>query len=653
MSMDKPNTNTKPRYAMVDCNIYASLATKQFYYAINQVDQINVGDIYKLQFGTKKALGIVRKIVNSIDSEVKNIRKLEDKIVLPSSLPSYYLDLADWIGKFYVASSKAVWSCLLPSGIKASSRIKSPKKSKTILKKLNKLSDDQSLALKQILSSNTTLLRGITGSGKTEIYLHAINHNLRKNKSSILLVPEIMLTTQLESKLHDHFDGVITIHSGLSVAKRKQLWLECLDRSKKESLIVIGARSALFTPLHNLGLIIVDEEHEPSYKQESAPRYDAITVAAEIAKLTKSKLVLGSATPSLRTNYLATIGRIESCELKSRHQSELPEVEIIDIGKEQNTMISKSLKKEIDNCLTNNQQVLLFLNRRGSARALICNSCAQAVKCQNCNISLNYHGDINKLVCHYCNNKLMPPARCSLCGSNDLRFVGDGTKKLETEVKSIWTKARIARIDKDNSKLIHLQQTYHDLSSGELDIIIGTQMISRGIDIEKLHLVGIIDADSAMQIPDFTSSERTFSQICQAAGRAGRRSTRGKVIIQTRNPKSQMMLTAAAQDYTTFYNTEVISRQKFVYPPYCYLVKLQYAHKNAGKAMAESSKLKSVLVKKKDLAILGPTEHFRRTLERKTVYQIILKGKNRRKLVDLVQQLPSGWIADIDPVSLI
>lgn len=643
-------------YALLDCNGYAGIEKRQFYYGIQRDADVAIGDIYKIEFGKRKALGIVRDISTSkpdVIKDIKLIKPLGSKIVLPVSLPRYYLDLADWLGDYYTSSSKSVWSCLLPGGIAAASTLKSSSPSNPKIGKINKLSEDQSKALDVINQSKTTLLHGITGSGKTEVYLHAIAANIKQSKSTILLVPEIMLTTQIEKRLREHFGNVITIHSGLSVATRKKLWIECLGRSRTEPLIIIGARSALFIPLYNLGLIIVDEEHEQSYKQESSPRYDAIAVAARIASSTDSRLVLGSATPSLRSFYLHQKGIIGYCELKNRHKSKLPEVEIIDIKEESSSTISQKLKDEIDDCLKNKLQVLLFLNRRGSARALICNNCAQATKCPTCNISLNYHGDINKLVCHYCNAKSMPPTKCSFCGSNDLRFVGDGTKKLESEVKATWPSAKVARIDRDSSKLEYLQKTYSQFASGELDIVIGTQMISRGIDIEKLHLVGIIDADSSMQIPDFGSSERAFSQICQAAGRAGRRSLRGKVIIQTRNPKNNIIRTAAKQDYLAFYESEIVSRKEFVYPPYCYLLKLQYAHKDARKALTQAQGLMTSLNQTSRIVKLGPTEHFRRTLERKTVYQIIVKSKERKILQKIASSLPNGWTSDLDPTSLI
>lgn len=653
MNEVRSNNREITSFALVDCVSYSGTEKRQFYYSVQLGDNPKIGDIYKIQFGDKNTLGVIRKVTSTKPSNIKNIKSLGTNINLPYSIPNYYLDLADWMRDYYVTTDRAVWSCLLPSGLQSKSRLKSTKDTTVKKEKLNKLSSSQSKALQDINCSNTTLLHGITGSGKTEVYLHAIADNIKKSKSTILLVPEIMLTTQIENRLRDHFYNVVTIHSGLSIATRKKLWIECLEKSKTTPIVIIGARSALFTPLHNLGLIIVDEEHEPSYKQESSPRYDAITVAAQMSRSTKSKLILGSATPSLRSYYLSKKNIINYCELKNRHRSELPDVEIIDIKNEQSSMISQTLKTEIDKCLINKLQVLLFLNRRGSARALICNMCAQSTKCSNCNISYNYHGDINKLVCHYCNAKLMPPTKCESCGSNDLRFVGDGTKKLEADVKNMWPDAKIARIDKDNSKLDHLQQTYKDFSTAKIDIVIGTQMISRGIDIEKLHLVGVIDADSAMQIPDFSSSERAFSQICQAAGRAGRRSRKGKVIIQTRNPNNPIIKTAADQNYQVFYESEILSREKFVYPPHCYLLKLQYAHKEPPKAFAQATKLKKELSTTKAIAVLGPTQHIRRTLDRKTVYQIIVKSKQRKVLQQLAINLPSNWTADIDPVSLI
>ena len=633
----------------------ASLALnsdKLFSYEIPSGDEAKTGEIYKIEFGKKQTLGIIRAIEKNAKMPKYKIKQLGKKIDLPSPLPSYFLELADWLQAYYSCSSRAVWSCLLPSGIKSKSQLKEKTAKKPKLKPLNKLSSDQSRALEVIKNNTTTLLHGITGSGKTEVYLHAIYRAQKNNESTILLVPEIMLTSQLENKLRDHFSDVVVLHSGLSTALRKKLWLESLEKSATQPLIILGPRSALFTPLHNLGLIIIDEEHEPSYKQESAPRYEAQIVAGRISQLTKAKLILGSATPSLRSYNLAKSKKIGYAELLNRHNSVLPSTSIIDM-KNEKKLLSTSLEKAIDNALEKNQQVLLFLNRRGSASALLCNNCSKVVNCPNCEISLTYHADTGRLVCHYCNHQSSPSAVCTFCGSTDLRFVGDGTKKLELEVSQKWPNARIKRVDRDNSDWQYLKSTYAQSQAGEIDILIGTQMISRGLDIENLTVVGIVDADSALQIPDFSASERTFQLISQAAGRAGRRATLGTVIIQTRNPTSGPIVAAAANSYNDFYNSEMKYRKDFAYPPYVYLVKLEYADKSTAKSERMAGELRTQLVKLRGVTVLGPTMRTRKSLSRESVAQIIVKSSIRSALINICKQLPAGWVADLDPIQLL
>ncbi|MBA3678848.1 primosomal protein N' [Candidatus Saccharibacteria bacterium] len=655
--MKATNRVTKQElHANVECTSYAITKQKFFSYIGDTKRPPQIGEIYQIPFGKKSALGIVRSVNTPKKSIGYTMKPLGKIIDLPTPLPHYFIDLADWLQQYYSCSSRAVWSTLLPGGIKAKSQVKTPSQSarnkKVALKPLNRLSATQALALEKIIMNKVSLLHGITGSGKTEVYLHAIQSVQKNNKSTILLVPEIMLTTQLESRVRDHFANVIVLHSGLSVALRKRLWLDALEKSQTTPLVIVGPRSALFTPLHNLGLIIVDEEHEPSYKQESAPRYEASIVAGRIAQLTKSLLILGSATPSLRSYQLAQSKRITYVSLSTRHNSTLPKCEIIDMKNEEPGLLSAALQTAITATLANKQQILLFLNRRGSASAQICNSCGKAVNCPHCDISLTYHADINKLKCHYCGYMIAPGAECTYCGSSDIRFVGDGTKKLESEITRLWPQARVARIDRDNSDFRYLRDTYTQLNTGEIDIVLGTQMISRGLDIANLNLVGIIDADSALQIAEYTAAERCFQLIAQAAGRAGRRETQGKVIIQTRNPQSSTILAAANHDFEAFFNQEIAYRQTFLYPPFCYLVKLEYAHKSSDKAMAAGNALFRLISKDTTIKVLGPNLRTRKSLARQNVVHIIVKAKNRSKLIEIANTLPTGWIADLDPISL-
>lgn len=615
-------------------------------------EQLVAGDIVEVPFGKKKSLGVVIETDVTTHSDI-SIKSVITKLELIHPLPAYLLTLAQWMSRYWLASPQAVWRTILPSKPATKPRRSLKQKNHHKPKPLNQLSTIQRNAYHTIQANPASLLHGITGSGKTEIYLQLIQDALKDGKSSIVLVPEIMLTTQLQDRLEQHFTNVLMFHSGITVATRRKLWLECLEKSKRQPLVVIGARSALFVPLHNLGLIVIDEEHEPSYKQESAPRYDTVITAGEIARITGAKLVLGSATPSLRSYYLCKKDRLAYVPLNKRHNSTLPKTTIVDMRQQEQTLISTVLEEAVSRHLAQHKQVMLFLNKRGSARALICQDCGATTQCPHCHIALHYHADMGKLLCHYCGYSQAPSAVCTNCHNNNMRFVGDGTKKLEQLTHSLWPEANIARIDKDSVTPDLIQSIYRDMQDQKIDIIIGTQMINRGLDIANLTLVGIVDADAALQIPDFTASERCFQLISQAAGRAGRRDIVGEVIIQTHMPQNTIIISASEHNYDAFYQQEIQSREQLVYPPFCYLVKLQYVHTNPALAQKHANSLYAELQNVSGIKTLGPTTHSRRTLQRQTVVQIIIKSKSRKQLITLARQLPQGWYADFDPITLL
>ncbi len=645
---------TNIKYIDVESCSQTHVASKDYSYILPSEINVSVGSIVIVPFGKKEVLAVVKKIYLAKPRGIKNIRAVL-KVIDDVLLPKYIMDLSTWIQEYYVSSPKNVWSTILPSGLKTKSRLKLNVQPNKSLKLINKLNTEQIKASKVINKNKITLLHGITGSGKTEVYMDAINRAYKNNKSAILLVPEIMLTTQLRQRLEMCFANIIVWHSSLSPANRKQLWLKALKFSiENKPVVVLGTRSALFLPLHNLDLIVIDEEHEPSYKQDSTPRYEAQIVAAKIASLIDCKLILGSATPSLRSYYLAQIGKIGHAKLTMRHNSKLPIVEIHkkDINSSDNIILD-NLAKLIDANLKAKKQTMLFLNRRGSARAQICNNCGNISSCPNCNVSLRYHADHSKLMCHYCSYSITPKAVCDICSSSELRFIGDGTKKLEQEIIARWPDARIARVDRDNSKLPYLISTFEKLKNGEIDIIVGTQMISRGLDIANLSLVGIVDADSMLSVSDFTSSERTFQLISQVAGRAGRRKEVGKVIIQSSNPGNTAILDASQNNYEDFFKQESASRSKYAYPPYFFLLKLQYENANEKIALQKATHMTKALTRNNNIKVLGPVKYFKRTLSRKTVYQIIIKSKFRLPLQNIARELPANWSFDLDPISIL
>ncbi len=426
------------------------------------------------------------------------------------------------------------------------------------------------------------LLYGITGSGKTEVYLQLIEKALNENKSSICLVPEISLTPQMLDRFIGRFgkEKIAVLHSKLSIGERHDEW----ERIKKdEAKIVIGARSAIFAPCNNLGLIIIDEEHDSSYKSESSPRYSAKEVAREIANKQKIPLILGSATPDLRTFYKAQNQEISTLRLTKRaNNSNLPEVQVVDLKMELATgnrsMISNLLYSEMEKNLKEKRQTILFLNRRGYSTFIMCRDCGYTLKCPNCNISLTYHITKNILKCHYCGHTERPVSICPECKSTKIRYFGTGTQKLEQEINKLFPSASTIRMDVDTvTKKNSHEEILRKFKDENIDILIGTQMVVKGHHFPKVTLVGVIAADGSLNQDDYRANERTFQILTQVAGRAGRENLPGKVVIQTYNPDSFPIEYSKTQDYDLFYDTEIKLRKQLKYPPFCDIILIGFS----------------------------------------------------------------------------
>lgn len=635
---------------------YGGRDNKQFNYQAEN-DQIHQpGSLVMVEFNHRQSLAIVRQ-TNPTTDQKETIKLLPIiKTLDHPPLPTHLLKLADWMTGYYSASQKAVWQTILPSGLKANLRNKdlSIAGSKTAKTKLHSLNREQEQAVEIITNSSDSgyLLKGITGSGKTEIYIRLLEKAIKDGRSAIVLVPEIALAPQMIERLQARFpNNILVTHSHLTAAQRKRAWLQAL--SAKQPLIVIGPRSALFMPLPKIGLIVIDEEHETSYKQESSPRYQAGHVAAKLSQLTNAKYVLGSATPSLTTSWLVNQGRLCEVRLTTRAKGQkLPEVTIIDL-KNQSDLLTHELKAAIAQTLQNRRQILLFLNQRGSAQSYMCQTCGQAVRCLNCETSLTMHGDIARLLCHYCNLRLPVPALCPHCRSDAMFFIGSGTKQIEAQLKTEFAAARIARLDRDNATIGHLETTYHQLKNGEIDIIIGTQMIARGLDIAGIDLVGVILADSMLNIPDFSASERTFALLTQVAGRTGRGDQPGRVIIQTYSPNHPAIQVARSHDVQAYYEYELPHRQKFHYPPFCYLAKVTYNNKSEVVAHKKAQDAASKLRQLPAVTVLGPAPAFIRKAAGKYRWHLVLKSYQRSSLVSAVESLGTGWTIDLDPINLL
>ena len=417
------------------------------------------------------------------------------------------------------------------------------------------------------------LLHGVTGSGKTAVYLSAMQAMLAKGRSAILLVPEIGLTPAMAADLHQIFgDEVAILHSGLSDDERAEQWKRLRNG---ESHIVVGTRSAIFAPLRDLSLIVVDEEHDHSYKQEEMPRYHARDVAVMRAKMCNAAVVLGSATPSLETYYNAQQGKYRLLELPERIEKRpLPEVEILDMRDEfqrtkKDEALSRKLVEEIGERLERHEQVMVLLNRRGYSAFVLCRECGETIQCKNCAIAMTYHKREHRLVCHYCGYMRPAPKTCPKCGSEFVQYLGTGSEKLEHILHGLFPQARISRLDRDTVRgRDDFERMLTALQAGEIDLLVGTQMIAKGHDVAKVTLVGVVGSDAALSFPDFRAAERTFQLLTQVAGRAGRGNTPGKVVLQTFFPDHYAIQFAAAHDYRGFYEKEIRFRSWMHYPPF-------------------------------------------------------------------------------------
>lgn len=508
------------------------------------------------------------------------------------------------------------------------------------------LSEDQ---LKVVNSINlnkqeTYLLHGITGSGKTEIYIALIKKIVSINKKAIMLVPEISLTTQIVERFYSRFGSDVAIfHSGLSEGEKYDEYLKIL---RDEVHIIIGTRSAIFTPVKNLGIIIIDEEHSETYKQDTMPRYHALDMAEFRSKYNNIPLILGSATPSLESMARAQKGVYHYLALNKRiGTSTLPKISIIDMAselKKRNTIFSEILKTKIKERLNKNEQIILLLNRRGYSTIISCKNCGYTFKCPHCDITLTYHKSAKNLRCHYCGYTVFETNVCPKCHENSLYDYGLGTEKLELELQNIFPEARIIRMDADTTqnKGSH-EDIINNFKKHEFDILLGTQMISKGLDFPLVTLVGVINADATLNIPDFRSGERTFALLSQVAGRAGRSTLPGEVIIQTFNPDNYTLKCVAGNDYMKFYNYEMHNRHKLDYPPFFYLTMIRITSKDYNLASTEINKAKLYLEKhlNSDTILLGPTPSSIFKLKNIYRFQIIIKYKKDDNLSHCLKYL--------------
>jgi primosomal protein N' (replication factor Y) len=517
------------------------------------------------------------------------------------------------------------------------------------------------------------LLHGVTGSGKTEVYLRAVQEILARGKTAIILVPEIALTLwigrQCRAWFGARFEGVAVLHSALSDVERAREWWRVRNG---EARVVVGTRSAIFAPLENVGLIIVDEEQENSYKQEETPRYHGRDVAIVRAKMEGAAALLGSATPSMESYHHARNGKYELLTLASRvAERSLASVEIVDLREDfqqtrQTSPISTVLHAGIQECLANKTQALVLINRRGYSWSVLCRSCGASVQCVNCSISMTHHKHRNRLECHYCGSIQQIPKVCPKCQSKYVYFFGEGSEHVEERLRKEFPGARIARLDRDTARTKRqYQETLGAFAGGALDILVGTQMLAKGHDFQRVTLVGVVSADSSLSLPDFRAAERTFQLLTQVAGRAGRGELAGRVLIQTFYPEHYAIQDAVKQDYAAFFERELHFRRMMAYPPFTSLANLIVRDTSLEKAIRWSRQLSEYFSPRdgKDVRILGPATAPLARLKKEHRFQFLLKSPRRSVLTKVLggamaycdaKEIPgTAVLVDIDPLSLL
>jgi primosomal protein N' (replication factor Y) len=521
------------------------------------------------------------------------------------------------------------------------------------------LTSEQQAALEVITSNRYTLLHGVIASGKTEVYLAAAKQALAQGLRVLILVPDISLTPQLVQRVRARLSAPVAIlHSQLTELERAQQWWRA---RRGQAEVVLGSRSAVFAPIPRLGLICLDEEGSSAYKQDRTPRYEAGWVARKLAAVSGARLVAGSATPSVVTYHDATRGELALAKLTKRVRGRDAEVELVDMRDEaaggNRQPLSRRLVEVINRTLENEEQVILYLNRRGMATFVLCRDCGKSVQCLGCSVALVQHAEIDGLVCHYCGYSRPMPAVCDHCASRNIRGMGMGTQRLETMVKKLWPQARVLRLDSDAARGTDSYfEIWETFSERRADILVGTQLVTRGLDLPAVTCVGVVDADLPLHFPDYRSAENTFSLVVQVAGRAGRDGRSSRVVVQTSNPEHYSLRCAAAGDYEGFYAAELPSRKAFTFPPFADLAVLTRTDGDDARASASAREaaeaLAAGLLKEgiEGIRVMGPSPAFIHRLRGEYRWQVTLKGDGLERARHLAPR-GKGWSYDVDPVT--
>jgi len=658
---------------LVDIAVCLPLS-RTFLYEMESANVVAIGCRVLVKFRNRDVEGFVvglnRKAPDGL--KVLPITKVLDResLLLPD-----ILELCKWIAEYYMAPIGEVLKSALPPGItqKHVDRFDGADSSTAAPSAPFPLTTDQLTALYAIQEAGgfrTVLLHGVTGSGKTEVYIQAAETTLAHGKTCLVLVPEIGLTPQLVERFAERFPGrTAVLHSGLTKKQRIDEWLRIRGRFAP---IVVGTRSAVFAPLSSLGLIVVDEEHETSYKQEETPRYNARDTAVVRAKKNGATVVLGSATPSMESFQNAESKKFSYVHMSSRvEERPLPAVEIVNMREEyaaegKQTIFSRRLLQAIAERLERGEQSMVLLNRRGFAAFLLCRHCGFNFQCTSCSVAMTYHRGIHRLLCHYCGQSRKPPAECSECKSEYVQFVGEGTERIESDLREFFPDARIGRIDRDTMRHVRdFERVLGGFRRGEIDILVGTQMIAKGHDFPQVTLVGVLAADAALSMPDFRAAERTFQLLTQVAGRSGRGDRPGEVIIQSFFPDHYTFQLACTQRFEDFYARESRYRKAMFYPPFTALAGIVVTDRDKETAAGAARGVGEFLnrVRTDSVRILGPAPAPLERVKQLHRYQLLIKASSRTPLHRVLDQLRTHLDAqklggtriliDVDPVSLL
>jgi primosomal protein N' (replication factor Y) len=620
---------------------------------------LKTGQIVTIEVGKKNLVGLIMGNVDEPSYATKPIVGIIEETPMPYPL----LQLATWLSSYYTTPLATVLQTLLPRGLDKTRRAR-PQQVHTSSRNRTSIvfNEDQERAITEVMQvpDGTILLQGVTGSGKTEVYKEIARRTVKAGKSVIVLVPEISLTSQIIGEFLHDFPDVIVTHSHMTEAERHTAWKRVLESSLPQ--LVIGPRSALFMPVPNVGAVIIDESHEPSYKQEQAPRYSAIRAATMLGKFSGARVILGSATPSITDRFLAEAAQrpIIRLDRSARTNAQAPVVTVVDMTKRESfkhhRFVSDQLIASIEKNLEAKKQTLIFHNRRGSAATTLCENCGWTALCPNCFVPLTLHADTYNLSCHMCGHQEKVPTHCPVCQSADIIHKGIGTKLIESELHKLFPKARVARFDSDNKTDETVNSLYDDLYKGVIDIAIGTQVVAKGLDLPNLRTVGVIQADSGLSLPDYAASERAFQLLAQVIGRVGRDEHASEVVVQTYQPTHPAVQFGLAQDYESFYPYALTLRKKSYFPPYTYLLKLTTVYKTEQAAVRAARtlarELKNVL--NPDVRLLGPTPAFYERQHDTYRWQLILKSPKREYLIDALKHVPpTHWQTELDPQSLL